>query len=61
MRYAVETFTLVDGWVNCWTIDGQPETFETEQAAQQAIGEHLADCEECGIDCDDEFQIVQVN
>lgn len=59
MKYEVQTLTIVDGWVNCWTIDGQPETFETEQAAQQAIDEHLADCEEFDMDCD-EYRVAAV-
>ena len=47
MAYEVQTFTLCDGWVNCWSveIDGisQQETFETEAEADAAIDEFLAE------------------
>ena len=60
MRYEVQTFTMIDGWVNCWTEDEQPLTFATEQEAQQAIEDHIADCEEFDIECDDEYRVAAV-
>ena len=48
-HWEVQTYTLCDGWVNCWSIeeDGQPakpETFTTREAASKALREHIADC-----------------
>ena len=40
-RFAVETYTLCDGWVNSWTCeqDGNeiPWTFESREAAQEEL------------------------
>ena len=46
MTYEVQTFTICDGWVNCWTYHGDDgrgylETFDTQPAAQAALDEHL--------------------
>jgi len=73
MMYEVQTFTLCQGWVNCWSveIDGisQPETFETEAEAQAAIDEFLAEIQaeiECGDRAEDEgydrddYRVVRV-
>lgn len=61
-RYEVLTHTAVDGWVNCWTLDGQPQTFRTEDAAQWAIDEFF-DCL-AGDDMDgysrEDYRIVEV-
>lgn len=51
-RYEVQTYTVCDGWVNCWSDDeDKPTTFATELEAETAITEHLADVAEavlCG-------------
>lgn len=46
--YEVHTYTLCDGWVNCWsTIDEnhkeEPTTFETIKEAQTEIDELMQD------------------
>lgn len=47
-RYEVHTYTLCQGWVNCWMVtdhDGSeyPETFETIDAARSEINDFLTD------------------
>jgi hypothetical protein len=46
MTYEVQTYTLCEGWVNCWTTDGKPTTFETAQEAQAEIDNHIAESTE---------------
>lgn len=43
MRYEVRTYTICDGWVNCWLLDDKPQTFESEAAAWAEIDDHIAD------------------
>jgi hypothetical protein len=43
MRYEVRTYTICDGWVNCWLLNNKPQTFDTEAAAWAEIEEHIAD------------------
>jgi hypothetical protein len=43
MRYEVMTYTICDGWINCWLLDDKPQTFDTEAAAWAEIDEHIAD------------------
>jgi hypothetical protein len=46
-QFTVETHFYGDTWENCWTDDnGQPITFATREEAQEAINEHIADCNE---------------
>jgi len=68
-RFAVETYTLCQGFINCWTIDDQPQTFATREAAQAELDEFLAEIEaeiaagERAEDdgyCPDAFRIMQV-
>lgn len=73
MRYAVETYTLCDGWINCWTEcdydEDRPLTFATIAEAQAEIDELIADTndviaagdmdEGAGYDPQD-FRIVEV-
>lgn len=46
-RYEVQTYTVCDGWINCWTDtkdeEEVPATFETHDLAQAAIYEFFAD------------------
>ena len=51
MRYEVQQYTLLDGWINTWSYaegDGvmQPETFATADEAQAALEEYFQDLEE---------------
>jgi hypothetical protein len=53
--FEVQTYTLCDGWVNCWTTIGakgneSPEYYKTEKEALTAIREHVKDWNE---DCED--------
>lgn len=41
--YQVLTKTLCDGFINCWTIDGKPWTFDTIEEAQAEIDDLLQD------------------
>jgi hypothetical protein len=35
MRYEIQTFTLCDSWVNCWSFDdGSPITFNDKLEAE---------------------------
>jgi hypothetical protein len=44
MSYEVQTYTLCDGWVNCWTDDNEaPVTYPTREEAEAAVTEHLED------------------
>lgn len=44
MRYAIETFTFCDGFVNTWTDDDQnPVTFDTKLQAEIELHEFLSD------------------
>jgi len=47
VRYQVETFTLCDGWVNCWTTyeDSAAKEclFDSKAEAEHALREHVAD------------------
>ena len=43
MRYEVKTYTICDGWVNCWLLNDKPHTFESEAAAWAEIDDHIAD------------------
>lgn len=48
--YQVLTRTYVDGWINCWTIDGEPWTFETREEAQAEIDDLLQDLSDYRVD-----------
>lgn len=73
-KYIVETYTLCEGWVNCWTVwkesegaDPIPMEFEMAEDAQEEISAHIADCLEA-VESDDmqdapkreEFRIRQI-
>ena len=49
-RFEVHTWTLCDGWINCWTVtdkhgNEQPDSYLTIKAAQAEIDEFFADIE----------------
>lgn len=43
MTYQVQTYTLCDGWINTWTENDTPLTFDTLEEAQIALQDHLND------------------
>lgn len=48
MKYAIETHTFCDGWVNTWTDDDEkPVVFDTLQEAQDELSTYL-----CGLSID---------
>lgn len=59
-RFEVQTNTLCQGWVNCWSIDDKPETFPTVEAAQAAIVEYENERLQEGLDNDDELRVAEV-
>ena len=58
MRYEIQTFTLCDGWVNCWTFDdGAPITFNDKLEAEAYLvgyGVEVNEAHKCG-DLSDPF------
>ena len=45
MKYAIETHTFCDGWINTWTDnDEKPVVFDTLQEAQDELSTYL-----CGL------------
>jgi hypothetical protein len=40
-KYVVEHQTLCDGWINTWTVDDEPEVFDTYQDAENALDSFL--------------------
>jgi hypothetical protein len=36
-KYVVEHQTLCDGWINTWTVDDEPEVFDTYKDAENAL------------------------
>jgi len=50
VMYQVLTKTLCDGFINCWTIDGEPWTFETREEAQAEIDDLLQDLSDYSAD-----------
>lgn len=52
--FEVQTYTICDGWTNCWSEEGsdgveRPVTFDTEQEAEDAILEFFADLGRAGM------------
>ena len=54
MPYIIETFTMIDGWVNTWQQDDSPAIFTTQDEALQALEEFK---EDFYIDSEDEFPL----
>jgi hypothetical protein len=48
VTYEVQTRFLY-GWDACWSVDDAPETFDTEQQADDAITEFFADLGRAGM------------
>ena len=62
MKYEVQTYTLVDGWVNCWTtFEGNGEEYPTTFASIEEAQQELDDLrEEWPAAMMDEYRIVEV-
>jgi len=59
--YEVQTYTIRDGWVNIWQINGEPEYFEWFAEAVDALDEHLKELEEEGMpDSRENYRIKQL-
>ena len=68
--WAVETFTLLDGFVNTWTTgdDENPVVYESKDEAEQALTEYLED-QHAAVDAGDmadkyprsDFRIVDIS
>jgi len=48
-RFEVQTYTICDGWVNCWCDEDEPAYYDTHDGAQAAIFEFFADLSRAGI------------
>jgi len=47
-RYEVQTLTVCEGWINCWTLTDcrgheSLQTFRSKGKAEDALNEHLQD------------------
>lgn len=67
LKYEVQTYTICDGWVNCWLVDDELEYFDSEAEALTAIKDHIKDYREAVAvgDCDiapseEEFRVMCV-
>lgn len=47
--YVVETYTLVDGWVNTWSVDGKAMSFATQDEAARELFQHASDLRSAGM------------
>ena len=65
--FEVQTYTLCDGWINCWTdwdAEGNesPSYYQTKISADEAIRECIDDAEASGLEYSaDEFRVRCVN
>lgn len=64
--WAVETYTVFDGWVNCWSVSDEkgerPLTFEHPGEAFDEAMEHIEDMIKAGMDVSPtEFRLVKVS
>lgn len=66
-KYVVEHQTLCDGWINTWSIDDEPEVFNTYQDAENALDSFLSEEKKAfkrgEIDNmyeEDEFRIIEI-
>jgi len=42
MPFEVQHHTLCHGWINCWTVDDQPQIFDTDPEAQAQLDAFFA-------------------
>jgi hypothetical protein len=40
-KYVVEHQTLCDGWINTWSVDGEPEVFDSYDEAERSLDSFL--------------------
>lgn len=64
MKFEVLTYTVCDGWVNCWSVTDRrgktaPQLFDTWWEAQAEIDGYMADRLAAGMDCDDQLMIAR--
>jgi hypothetical protein len=62
--YEVQTYTIVDGWVNTWKIDDHPMYFMSISAAFQELADFWAGLEWSNMHHEydpDEYRIVPVD
>ncbi len=45
-RFEVQEETICDGWVNNWSVDDEPQTFDSYAKAEHDLTEFLADVED---------------
>jgi hypothetical protein len=50
--YEIQTYTLMDGWINTWHTNGTPTVFKSFGEALDELDEHLADLEANGMEED---------
>lgn len=50
--YAVQTYTICDGWINAWKVNDEPEFFDSFAEAVDALDDHLLDLDDSEIDYD---------
>lgn len=48
--WAIETYTICDGWVNCWHEDDEPMVFDTPEEAVEELMDHINCLNEAGMD-----------
>ena len=46
IRYEIVHETLCDGWINCWSVDGGPETFATIAEAEAELAAFLGEIDD---------------
>jgi hypothetical protein len=62
IRFEVQTETIIDGWINTWHEDDEPQTFPTRKEAEDAIDEFFDDLKDAGMADDytrDDYRVVE--
>jgi hypothetical protein len=67
-KFEVQHYTLCQGWINTWTVDDEPETFDSYKDAEEALDYFLKEEKQAfkrgEIDSpyeEDEFRISEIN
>lgn len=62
-HFEVETHTVCEGWVNCWSVSDEngsaPQTFATKEEAEKELADFLNDAADMDYDRAD-YRIVRV-
>ena len=45
-RYAVQTYTICDGWINAWRVNDEQEFFDSYAEAVDALDDHRLDLDD---------------